>query len=420
MHRDDRRAQRLIGITVALATLSAGLAVARPPLTATAATVHVWAFGDHSRCPNGQGANPAARDVVAVDNAPLLMLGDQATPSGSIDEYNNCFDPVWGALKPRMKPVPGNHEYNTPGAAGYFEYFDPIPKYYAWEINGWRMYALNSMCGYAGGCSATGLQYRWLEAELRTHPGVCQAAYWHHPRWSQGGHGNIDKMAPVYDLLVRYGVELLLVAHENGVYERYRALDANGVADPRGVTEFVVSTGGVDDGAGEVVPNPPSPVAREDGTMGALRLDLTPSSWSARFVPEAGESYSDSASGTCFDEGDPPPGDTAPPTSSVTSPARNTKVPSPVAFSGQATDDVGVDRVRVAIRDQATRLWLQSNGTWAATFRQFDATLSSRGAASTGWTFSRALPAGQYGVSVRAVDKSAKQQTPDTWVTFSV
>ncbi len=90
-----------------------------------------------------------------------------------------------------------------------------------------------------------------------------------------------------------------------------------------------------------------------------------------------------------------------------------------MAFSGQATDDVGVDRVRVAIRDQATRLWLQSNGTWAATFRQFDATLWSRGAASTGWTFSRALPAGQYGVSVRAVDTSAKPQTPDTWVTFS-
>jgi len=30
--------------------------------------------------------------------------------------------------------VPGNHEYMTSGAAGYFEYFSDTPSYYAYTL----------------------------------------------------------------------------------------------------------------------------------------------------------------------------------------------------------------------------------------------------------------------------------------------
>ena len=199
-----------------------------------------------------------------------------------------------------MKPALGNHEYNTPGAAGYDEYFDSIAPYYAWSLNGWRMYAINSMCGYHGGCGVGSPMYRWLENDLKRRVGTCQVAYWHHPRWSQGQGGNIEKMAPLYALLDRYDVELLFVGHENGVYERYPALDANGARDHHGVTEVVVSTGGTMDGAGVVTANAPSPAVRHDGVQGALLLSLKPASWSAQFKPGAGTDFTDSFSGTCF------------------------------------------------------------------------------------------------------------------------
>ena len=76
--------------------------------------------------------------------------------------------------------------------------------------------------------------------------------------------------------------------------------------------------------------------------------------------------------------------------------------------------------VRVAVRDQSTRHWLQPDGTWAAEYAQVNATLQSPGASSTTWSLTRALPTGQYGVSVRAVDAASNTQTPDTWVVFDV
>ena len=37
--------------------------------------------------------------------------------------FEECYGPSWGRFKGRTKPVPGNHEYFTEGARGYFEYF---------------------------------------------------------------------------------------------------------------------------------------------------------------------------------------------------------------------------------------------------------------------------------------------------------
>ena len=86
----------------------------------------------------------------------------------------------------------------------------------------------------------------------------------------------------------------------------------------------------------------------------------------------------------------------------MVTPAAKSTVSSPVAFSGNATDDVSVTRVRVAVRNSVTTLWLQANGTWGSTIAQFDATLSSPGTTATGWTWVTALPAGSYYVQSKA------------------
>ena len=113
--------------------------------------------------------------------------------------------------------------------------------------------------------------------------------------------------------------------------------------------------------------------------------------------------------------------DTQDPRSFVATPAAKSTVSSPVAFSGNATDDVSVTRVRIAVRNSATTLWLQANGTWGSTIAQFDATLSSPGTSATGWTWVTALPAGSYYVQSKAVDASGKvETTTNPWVAFTV
>ena len=91
-------------------------------------------------------------------------------------------------------------------------------------------------------------------------------------------------------------------------------------------------------------------------------------------------------------------------------------------FTGQATDNVGVARVQVAVKFRGEDLWLQPGGFFAATHRKFDATLSSPGGTSTDWSvtvpelFSRV----QYLLSVRVTDTSGNQTSLRPWRPFEV
>ena len=53
----------------------------------------------------------------------MAVLGDSVYNSGAPDEFAECYEPTWGRFKDRTRPAVGNHEYLTPGAAGYFDYF---------------------------------------------------------------------------------------------------------------------------------------------------------------------------------------------------------------------------------------------------------------------------------------------------------
>jgi hypothetical protein len=429
-----------------------GLALAVSTTRAAGVTARLWAVGDMARCPNGAPASRAAADVVTTDARPLLALGDLAYVDGSPSEFVNCYNPVWGQFRDQTRPVPGNHEYRTAGAAGYFGYFGPIGNWYAWELNGWQLLALNSNCSSIGGCGVGSAEYTWLEAQLRDNPRPCQLAYWHHARWTQGEHGNTSEVGPLYNLLAQYGVELLLVGHDH-TYERYAPLDANGAPSADGVVEIVAGTGGAEHNSVSTI-NAPAPLVRDDTTYGALSVELSDASWQTEFRPEAGRTFTDTASGACH--GGPlspgttttttgpgsttttsttttssipsgttttttaPGPDTQEPDSTVSAPLAGAGVTSPASFAGTATDDVSVARVRVAVRNDATLQWLQANGSFGSTFTQFDATLTSPGAAATGWSLARALPVAAYHLSVRAVDTSGRAETSTPWVAFQV
>ena len=52
------------------------------------------------------------------------------------------------------------------------------------------IYALNSNCWAVGGCGVKSAQTKWLKADLAANPRRCVLAYWHHPLFSSGAHGN--------------------------------------------------------------------------------------------------------------------------------------------------------------------------------------------------------------------------------------
>lgn len=112
------------------------------------------------------------------------------------------------------------------------------------------------------------------------------------------------------------------------------------------------------------------------------------------------------------------------PTVTVTSPAnRETVTTSTVTAKGTATDNVGVNLVRVAVYNRdgdASTRWLQSDGTWGPNYDSKFASLATPGAASTTWSVPITLPDGKYAFDVRARDAAGNETTPSFFAPFTV
>lgn len=258
--------------------------------TASAASYVLVGAGDISSCNNDNDTKTA--NLLANISGTVFTLGDNAYDSGTAAQYTNCYNPTWGLYKSRTKPVPGNHEYVTSGASGYFNYFS-VPKYYAYNLGSWRIYALNSEID----TSSTSAQVAWLKKDLAANPSQCVLAYWHRARWSSGKeHGSDPKTQTLWNILYDARAELVLVGHEHN-YERFATMNKSGQAVSTGLQEIVVGTGGVGHyGFGTILP---ASRARNANTFGVLKLTLNSGSYSWKFVPVAGSSYTDSGSTSC-------------------------------------------------------------------------------------------------------------------------
>jgi acid phosphatase type 7 len=278
-----------------------------PTAPATAATAAgqrsttVLAAGDIASCASGGDERTAA----LLDSLPgtVLTLGDTAYDYGSADEFTRCYMPSWGRFRNRTYPVPGNHDYQTAGASGYYGFFgpragQPSKGWYSFDLGRWHLVALNSNCDEVGGCQPGSEQERWLRADLAAHPARCTLAFWHHPRFSSGTtHGTDPTVGGLWLALYQAGAEVVLVGHEHN-YERFAPLDPLGGVDPaRGVREFVVGTGGR---SHYPFGSPlPASQARNSDSFGLLELQLRPAGYSWRFLPAQGSSFQDSGTGSC-------------------------------------------------------------------------------------------------------------------------
>jgi acid phosphatase type 7 len=275
--------------------------------------VRVAAAGDIACDPGssafdgGQGSGLECRQLatsnllVGSGYAAVLALGDIQYEEGGDAAFTASYDPSWGRLRSITRPVPGNHEYRTDGAAGYFRYFgsaagDPARGYYGYDLGRWHVVALNSNCSEVGGCAAGSPQERWLRADLRASPAECTLAYWHHPRFSSGEHGSDSTYTAIWQALYEASADVVLVGHDHD-YERFAPQRADGTLDlVRGIREFVVGTGGK---SVRTFPRVrPNSEARDRTTLGVLELTLGPGAYEWRFRPAVG-SFTDAGSASC-------------------------------------------------------------------------------------------------------------------------
>jgi hypothetical protein len=259
------------------------------------------AVGDIASCSSdGDEATAALLDGLS---GTIATLGDHAYRSGTPQEFADCYDPSWGRHKDRTRPAPGNHDYETSGAAGYFDYFgaaagEPGKGYYSYDLGTWHIVVLNSNCSQVGGCGEGTPQEQWLREDLAAHPATCTLAYWHHPLFSSGmEHGGNESMQPVWQALYDAGADVVLAGHEHN-YERFAPQDATGATDlDRGIRQFVVGTGGKSlYEFGEALP---ASEVRNADAMGVLMLRLYATGYEWEFVPIAGALFEDTATWPC-------------------------------------------------------------------------------------------------------------------------
>jgi len=240
---------------------------------------------------------PTARLIRGIGPDVALTLGDNQYSDGALARYLSSYDHAWGRFKDITSPVAGNHEWKTPNAQGYLDYFHLSTYWYSFRVGAWRLYALDGTCGLDGGCGEGDPQYEWLKSKLAARSDRCILAYWHQPRFSSGTtHGSATNVGPLWDLLHGAGADLILNGHEHN-YERFAPQDPEGHAASDGIVEIVAGTGGNGDGSypfGEPIANSE---VRLNG-LGAVELQLWGHGWAERFLRPSGRVV-DRASGGC-------------------------------------------------------------------------------------------------------------------------
>ena len=299
--RTTRRYASIILTIVALTSAMDGCKPAETTSPKNPGPPVVVGAGDIADCA-GEGDGATAELLEGIKGR-IVTLGDNAYENGTAREFARCYEPTWGRFKDRTSPVPGNHEYNTPEAKGYFGYFRKAAGergdgYYSYDLGKWHIVALNSNCEKVGGCDIDAPQGRWLKEDLANNRSKCTLAYFHHPLFSSGQYRpGLLKVKPLWEALYSAGADVVLNGHDHN-YQRFAPQDPDGKPDPeRGIREFVVGTGGKDL---YTIEDPVSNTeSYNDDTYGVLKLVLRPTSYEWQYLAARGSTFTDSGGAPC-------------------------------------------------------------------------------------------------------------------------
>lgn len=208
----------------------------------------------------GAGANPpptvVAAKVVADNPDYVLMPGDLAN-DGTTAQYG-FFDTMYGSIKSKIYPVPGNHDWVPGTLANYNTYWgsqggtgNTPPNCYSFDTaTGWHVIGIDSDQANVGSVNNPSTTYTFVANDLAANTGKPIIAFWHHPRWSEGtnttdpgGTGDSVVTQDIWNLLVDYQCDLVFVGHCHSI-QRFPKMGKTGAALGVGIREFVVGTGG--------------------------------------------------------------------------------------------------------------------------------------------------------------------------------
>lgn len=238
----------------------------------------------------------------------VLGLGDYQYEYGSSSAFASGFQPQMvnnGVPLAKIKPVAGPTHDVTSGAdsSNYFTNWgrDPFTPYAFNVGKRWHIIALPSPVYRYAMDPQRAEVLTWLNQNLANHAGFpCTIAYWHEPFFTNNSSSHSategDYTKPWVDSLYAHHADILLAGHQHD-YQRFGAQTPDKVADPAGLRQFVVGTGGV--GFYSLSSGEPNLVTQNSDTYGALRLTLYYHRWVADFLPSGGGSFTDHVGAQC-------------------------------------------------------------------------------------------------------------------------
>ncbi|WP_172385435.1 metallophosphoesterase [Streptomyces sp. MNP-20] len=244
-------------------------------------------------------AHPKTAALVQQLNPSFVMtMGDNQYDDARLKDFQKYYATTWGAFKNKTKPVPGNHETYDPAGAlkGYKSYFGSVAypdgkSYYSFDQGNWHFVALDS------NSFDDRAQIDWLKRDLAANGKKCVAAYFHHPLFSSGEHGNNPVSKPVWKILQGAKTELVLGGHDHH-YERFAPQNADGDADAsNGIVEVIAGTGGANPYKIEEVQ--PHSQKRITNTYGVVKIDFADDGFSWKLIGTDGSTKDTSPAYSC-------------------------------------------------------------------------------------------------------------------------
>ena len=257
--------------------------------------------------------NGAPRAVRAAPTSRPRSSSTQMKPAAVITMGDNQYDDAHsvglqdllrqdlGQVQEHHPPDPGQPRVlRRPQFNGYDEYFGAIAKpqgkrYYSWEMGNWHFIALDSNDFITHDDFAEPPQITWLKQDLANNKKGCVAAYYHHPRWSSGDHGDNPDSIELWNIMAANKVDLVLNGHDHD-YERFVPQNADGKADANGPVEIVGGSGGAN--LYDLSPAHPT-TAKLLKTFGVLKLSMTDTSFQTQLIGVDGKVLDSSPTYTC-------------------------------------------------------------------------------------------------------------------------
>ena len=240
-----------------------------------------------------------ANRVEAINPDLVITMGDSQYDDGTWDDYTRYYDKTWGRFKAKTRPSPGNHDtYDDAGFEyAYKRYFGSLATpqgktFYSYNVGNWHFVSLDSNLSLAAGSE----QINWLKADLAANNKGCVAAYWHHPLFSSGSHGNDPVSRVAWQELYKVKADLVLGGHDHH-YERFARQDPAAKADPNGIVSLV---GGMAGASPRDIENvQPNSQFRLAQVYGVVKLNLTDTTFNWQLVQENGQVRDTSPTYTC-------------------------------------------------------------------------------------------------------------------------